>query len=82
MSSSAPPIRPSTATSANGTRNHVGIAAASAPTGSLPIAVDRSGDEPASSSPNTSSTTGAIEAPNVVQPTTPPDEARRGRYRE
>ena len=36
-------------------------------------ASDRSGDEPASSSPNTSSTSGASDEPNVVQPTTPRD---------
>src|SRR4051794_5976391 len=79
MSSTAPPTSPSTATSANGTRNQVGSRAASAPIGSAAMALDRSVDEPASSSPNTSSTSGAIEAPNVVQPTTPPDDAVRGR---
>ena len=79
MSSTAPPTSPSTATSANGTRNHVGRAAARAPTGSCAIASDSSVDDPASSNPKTRSTTGAIEAPNVVQPTTPPEEALRGR---
>ena len=79
MSSTAPPTSPSTATTANGTRNQVGSVAASAPIGSLAIASDNSVDDPASSSPKTRSTTGATEAPNVVQPTTPRDEAVRGR---
>ena len=79
MSSTAPPTRPSTATSANGTRYQVGSRAASAPTGSAAIAVLSLPDEPASSSPNTSRMTGASEEPNVVQPITPRLEDRRGR---
>ena len=71
MSSTAPPTRPRTATSANGTRNQVGSSVVSAPIGSAPIAADRSPEEPASSRPKISSTTGASAAPNVVQPTTP-----------
>jgi len=39
MSSTAPPMRPSTATIANGTRNQVGSRTASAPIGSLAIEV-------------------------------------------
>ncbi len=79
MSSTEPPIRPSTATIANGTRNQVGSRVASAPIGSAPIALLRLAEEPASSSPNTSRKIGAIEAPNVVQPITPVPEDRRGR---
>ena len=82
MSSTAPPTRPSTATITNGTRNQVGNASASAPIGSAAIALLRSSDDPASSRPKTSSTTGATEPPNVVQPTTPRLDDRRGRYRE
>ncbi len=79
MSSTAPPTRPSTATSAKGTRNQVGSRSVSAPIGSAAILVDRSCDEPASSSPNTSNTSGAIDEPIVVQATTPREEALRGR---
>ena len=79
MSSTAPPTRPSTATSTNGTRNQVGSRSASAPIGSAAILVDRSCDDPASSSPNTSSTSGATAEPAVVQPTTPREDASRGR---
>ena len=79
MSSTAPPTRPSTATIANGTRNQVGSSAASAPIGSAAIASDSSVDDPASSSPNTSSTIGASDEPNVVQKTTPRLDADRGR---
>ncbi len=79
MSSTAPPTRPSTATTANGTRNHIGSVIAIAPTGSVAMCAARSGDEPASSRPTTSSTIGANEEPNVVQPTTPRADAERGR---
>ena len=51
----------------------------SAPIGSALMAALRSLDEPASSSPNTRSTTGATAEPNVVQPITPAVEERRGR---
>ena len=80
MSSTAPPTRPSTATTANGTRNQIGSVIAIAPTGSRrDRARARSGDEPASSRPTTSSTIGASDEPNVVQPTTPRADAERGR---
>lgn len=79
MSSTAPPIRPSTATRANGTRNQVGSAMASVPTGSVASAALKSFEDAASSSPNPSSATGASDAPNVVQPTTPRLDAVRGR---
>jgi hypothetical protein len=79
MSSTAPPIRPSTATSANGTRNQVGSTSVSAPIGSEPMSVDSFSEEPASSSPKTSSTTGPSAPPNVVQPNTPRLDDRRGR---
>jgi hypothetical protein len=79
MSSTDPPTSPSTATIANGTRNHLGSSVVSAPIGLAPIAELRPLDEPASSSPNTSRNTGAMAAPNVVQPMMPPPEARRGR---
>ena len=39
-------------------------------------------DEPASSSPKPSRKIGAMDEPNVVQPTTERLEVRRGRYRE
>ncbi|MNC81026.1 hypothetical protein D3C75_1340310 [compost metagenome] len=51
----------------------------SAPIGSALMAVRSSGSDPASSSPITSSTTGASEAPNVVHTTTPRPEVCRGR---
>ena len=51
----------------------------SAPIGSPAIASLRCADEPASSRPNTSSTIGATDAPNVVQPTTPAPDDLRGR---
>ena len=79
MSSTAPPTRPSTATTANGTRNQIGSVIAIAPTGSLAMAAASSGDEPASSRPITRSTSGASDEPNVVQPTTPRADAERGR---
>ena len=50
MSSTDPPIKPSTATIANGTRNQVGSRVASAPMGSAWIAEFRLDEEPASSS--------------------------------
>ena len=59
MSSTAPPTRPSTATSANGTRNQVGSTVVSAPIGSAAMASLRSGEEPASSRPKISRITGA-----------------------
>ena len=79
MSSTAPPTRPSTATTANGTRNQIGRVIAIAPTGSVAMDAARSGDEPASSMPTTRSTSGANDDPKVVQPTTPSEDARRGR---
>jgi len=79
MSSTDPPISPSTATMANGTRNQVGSSVASAPIGSAPIAKLSLLDEPASSRPNTSRKMGAMEEANVVHPTTPVPEDRRGR---
>ena len=79
MSSTAPPIRPSTATIANGTRNQVGSTSASAPIGSAPMSWASCGDEPASSSPKTMSTAGPSAPPNVVQPNTPRLDERRGR---
>ena len=79
MSSTAPPTSPSTATRANGIRNQVGSTVVSAPIGSAAIALLRSAEEPASSSPKISSTTGASEQPNVVQATTAPLRALRGR---
>ena len=51
MSIIAPLISPPTATSANGTRNHVGRIVVSAPIGSAPIASRRSGEDPASRMP-------------------------------
>ena len=79
MSSTAPPMRPSTATIANGTRNQVGSSTVSAPIGSAPIAVLSAFEEPASSSPKVSRTIGATAAPKVVQPATPALEDLRGR---
>jgi hypothetical protein len=79
MSSTAPPTRPRTATAANGTRNQVGSTVVSAPIGSAAIALLRPADEPASSRPKTSSTIGASDAPNAVQPTTPRPDAFLGR---
>src|SRR4029079_19244483 len=82
MSITAPPTRPSTATTANGTRNQIGSVIAIAPTGSVAIAAASPGDEPASSRPTTSSTSSANDEPKVVQPTTLRADAERGRYRE
>ena len=79
MSSTAPPTRPSTATMTNGTRYQVGKMVASAPIGSVLIAVDSDVEEPTSSSPNPSRKMGATDAPNVVHHTTPVPDARRGR---
>ena len=79
MSRTAPPTRPSTATMTNGTRYQVGRMVASAPIGSVLIAVDSDADDPASSSPNPSRKIGAIDAPNVVHHTTPAPDVRRGR---
>ena len=79
MSSTEPPTRPSTATITNGTRYQVGSRLASAPIGSAPIALDRLFDDPASSRPKITRKIGAMEEPNVVQPTTPRPEDRRGR---
>src|SRR6478609_3438794 len=52
MSSTAPPISPSTATTANGTRYQVGRMVVRAPIGSSLIAARSSGSEPASPRPN------------------------------
>ncbi len=79
MSSTAPPTSPRTATAAKGTRNQVGRMVVSAPIGSPAIAVLSEAEEPASSRPNTSSTSGATDAPKVVQPTTPALDDLRGR---
>src|ERR1700689_2356090 len=79
MSSTDPPTRPSTATMTTGTRNQVGSSVVSAPIGSPAMAVLSLADEPASSRPKTSSTTGATEEPSVVQPITPRPDERRGR---
>src|ERR1700735_4575155 len=76
MSRTAPPTRPSTATMTNGTRSQVGKMVASAPIGSVLIALDSDADDPASSSPNPSRKIGAIDAPNVVHHTTPGQGAR------
>src|SRR5580693_7620273 len=62
MSSTDPPIRPSTATMANGTRNQEGSSVPSAPSGFAPIAERRLLDEPASSRPNSTRKIGAIGA--------------------
>ena len=79
MSSTEPPISPSTATIANGTRNQVGSSVASAPIGSACIAEFRLLDEPASSRPNTTRKIGAMDEANVVHQTTPAPEDRLGR---
>ena len=79
MSSTAPPIRPSTAVIANGTRNQVGSSVVSAPTGSRPIASESFCEEPASSRPKMTRITGPTAPPNVVQPNTPRPDALRGR---
>ena len=79
MSSTAPPTRPSTATTANGTRNQVGSTVVSAPIGSVPMDSLSLGAEPASSRPNSSSTTGPSEPPKAVQPATPRLDELRGR---
>src|ERR1700743_973315 len=75
----APPTRPRTATITNGTRYQVGRIVASAPIGSVLIAVDSDAEDPASSSPKPSRKIGATAAPNVVHHTTPPPEVRLGR---
>ncbi len=77
-----PAARPSSATMANGTRNHVGSRLASAPIGSAPIAWFSGDDEPASSRPDASRSTGATDPANVVHHTTPSPDDRLGRYRE
>src|ERR1700735_36126 len=82
MSSTAPPTRPSTATSTNGTRYHVGKMVDSAPIGSVLMADDSDADDPASSTPKPSRNSGAMDEPNVVHHTTPAPEDRRGRERE
>ena len=79
MSSTAPPTRPSTATRANGIRNQVGSTVVRAPIGSAAMPSLSSVEEPASSSPNTTRSTGASAPPRVVQPTTAPLPAVRGR---
>ena len=63
----------------NGMRYQVGSRLASAPIGSPAIAVERLFDEPASSRPKITKMIGAMDEPNVVQPTTPRPEDRRGR---
>ena len=68
--------------SANGTRYQVGSRVVRAPTGSLAIALFKFESEPASSTPYTTRSTGAMAAPKVVHATTPTLDALRGRYRE
>ncbi|GMA95798.1 hypothetical protein GCM10025881_26220 [Pseudolysinimonas kribbensis] len=72
-------MSPRIATIANGTRNHTGRIEVSAPIGSPAMASLSFLDDPASSTPKTTRIAGAIAAPNVVQPTTPPERAERGR---
>ena len=60
-------------------RYQVGSRLASAPIGSAAIAEERAFEEPASYRPKITRTIGAMEEPNVVQPTTPRPEDRRGR---
>ena len=79
MSSRAPATSPMTATTTNGTRNHVGRIVARAPIGSPPMAAFSSGSEPASSRPKKNSTMLATDSPVAVQPATPAPEALRGR---
>src|ERR1700753_176764 len=79
MSSTAPPTSPSTATMANGNRYQVGRIVVSAPIGSAEIAPFSLVDDPASSRPNPSRKIGAMDAPNVVQPTTERLDVSRGR---
>ena len=79
MSSTAPPTRPSTATTRNGTSTQVSSSRGQRTDRIGGDAVGSVFDEPASSSPNTSSTIGATAPPNAVQPTTPRLDARRGR---
>jgi len=78
MSSTAPPMRPSTATIANGTRNQVGSRTASAPIGSLAIEVLSPLGGAGQQRPKTSRTMGASEEPKVVQKATPALEDLRG----
>ena len=79
MSSTAPPTRPSTATTMNGSRYQVGSSVVRAPIGSALIASDRSLLDSASMMPKTVRTIGAAAPPNVVQPKTPRPEDARGR---
>ena len=75
-----PPMSPRIATSAKGTRNHVGSSIVSAPIGSEPIASDRdSSAEPTRRIPKNTRMTVGSAAPSVVHPTTPRVEAARGR---
>ena len=69
MPSTAPLTRARIAASRNGTRNHVGSSVPRVPIGSETMPADSSSDEPASSSPKTTSSTGAIAPPRVFQPT-------------
>ena len=64
---------------AKGTRNHVGSKLVRAPTGLLPISLLSELEEPAMSSPKNSSTSGAMDEPNVVHHTTPLVDELRGR---
>src|SRR5689334_19450409 len=70
-SMTAPAMSPSTTTIANGMMNHGCVSVTSGPSEYAPIASLSDFEDPASSRPKTSSTTGAAAAPNVVQPTTP-----------
>src|SRR6478672_8268582 len=72
MSSTAPPTRPSTATTMNGTRYQVGSSVVSAPIGSLAMLSLSLLLDSASKMPNTVRTTGATAPPNVAQPTPKP----------
>ncbi len=79
MSSTAPLTSPPMATSANGTRNHVGRIVVSAPIGSSATACDSSASDAQSSTPYATRITTGRLPPNVGQKTTPRVEAVRGR---
>ena len=79
MSRMAPLTRPPTATSANGTRNHVGSSVVSAPIGSAAMAAERSGSLAQSRTPYETRTTTGRLPPSVGQNTTPGVRTVRGR---
>ena len=78
----APPTSPRIATSAKGIKYQVGSIVVSAPIGSDAIALLKVFDEPASSAPYITSTTGIRDEPNTVQKITPALEVFLGRYLE